>query len=116
MENKAGDEVRLPDAWFAIALYINWILILLQGSKLWGGRFTGTTDPVMEEFNASISYDQRMWKADIMVGEAHSKGYFVGPLINSHRVILIKPRAICFHLQQISYRESLDFFLDSRNF
>jgi hypothetical protein len=39
----------------------------LQGVKLWGGRFTGTTDPVIEEFNASIAYDKRMWKADIMV-------------------------------------------------
>jgi argininosuccinate lyase len=34
---------------------------------LWGGRFTGKTDPVMEAFNASIGYDQRMWKADIEV-------------------------------------------------
>lgn len=33
--------------------------------KLWGGRFTGATDPIMERFNASISYDQRMWREDI---------------------------------------------------
>ena len=33
--------------------------------KLWGGRFTGATDPIMEKFNASISYDQRMWREDI---------------------------------------------------
>lgn len=39
----------------------------LQGGKLWGGRFTGATDPVMEAFNASIGYDKRMWKADIEV-------------------------------------------------
>ena len=38
-----------------------------QGNKLWGGRFTGQTDPVMEQFNASIGYDKRMWKADIQV-------------------------------------------------
>lgn len=25
----------------------------------------GNIDPVMEKFNASIAYDQRMWKADI---------------------------------------------------
>ena len=35
--------------------------------KLWGGRFTGTVDPIMEKFNASIQYDKRMWKADIEV-------------------------------------------------
>ena len=34
---------------------------------MWGGRFTGATDPVMENFNASISYDSRMWEADIKV-------------------------------------------------
>jgi len=32
------------------------------GNKLWGGRFTGETDPVMEAFNASIGFDKRMWK------------------------------------------------------
>ena len=32
-----------------------------QGAgKLWGGRFSGKTDPVMEQFNASIGYDKRM--------------------------------------------------------
>ena len=33
--------------------------------KLWGGRFTGKTDPVMEKFNNSIGYDQIMWNEDI---------------------------------------------------
>ncbi|KAJ8312575.1 hypothetical protein KUTeg_009948 [Tegillarca granosa] len=45
----------------------------LQGQKLWGGRFTGATDPVMEQFNASISYDKRMWKADIQGSLAYVK-------------------------------------------
>ena len=35
--------------------------------KLWGGRFDGATDPIMEAFNASISYDKAMWKEDIQV-------------------------------------------------
>ena len=26
--------------------------------KLWGGRFTGKTDPLMEAFNASIHFDR----------------------------------------------------------
>ena len=38
-----------------------------QGNKLWGGRFTGKTDPLMEKFNESLSYDRRMWQADIRV-------------------------------------------------
>ena len=34
-------------------------------TKLWGGRFTGATDPLMEAFNNSISFDKRLWRADI---------------------------------------------------
>ena len=36
--------------------------------KLWGGRFTGATDPLMEKFNESLPFDQRMWAEDIRVG------------------------------------------------
>jgi hypothetical protein len=28
------------------------------------GRFSGETDPLMEQFNASIGYDKRMWRQD----------------------------------------------------
>uniref|UniRef100_A0AAR2L672 Argininosuccinate lyase n=1 Tax=Pygocentrus nattereri TaxID=42514 RepID=A0AAR2L672_PYGNA len=42
-----------------------------DGSKLWGGRFVGATDPVMEKFNASIAYDQRMWDEDIRGSKAY---------------------------------------------
>lgn len=41
--------------------------------KLWGGRFTGETDPIMEKFNASIGFDKRMWKADILGSQAYVK-------------------------------------------
>ncbi|XP_041657358.1 argininosuccinate lyase [Cheilinus undulatus] len=44
-----------------------------EGRKLWGGRFVGDTDPVMEKFNASIAYDQRMWDADIRGSKAYVK-------------------------------------------
>ena len=36
--------------------------------KLWGGRFTGDTDPLMVQFNESLPIDKRMWKEDIQVG------------------------------------------------
>lgn len=45
----------------------------MQSGKLWGGRFTGDTDPVMEKFNASIEFDKRMWKADIVGSQAYVK-------------------------------------------
>ncbi|PCH38128.1 argininosuccinate lyase [Wolfiporia cocos MD-104 SS10] len=38
---------------------------LAHKQKLWGGRFTGDTDPLMHAFNQSLKYDQRMYKADI---------------------------------------------------
>ena len=39
--------------------------------KLWGGRFTENTSKIMEEFNASISFDKRMYKEDIAGSCAH---------------------------------------------
>ena len=36
-----------------------------SGAKLWGGRFTGETDPIMEKFNNSINYDKIMWSEDL---------------------------------------------------
>eukprot|EP00041_Stephanoeca_diplocostata_P030109 m.901933 g.901933 ORF g.901933 m.901933 type:complete len:503 (-) comp23689_c3_seq9:1060-2568(-) len=45
-----------------------------EGGKLWGGRFSGVTDPVMEQFNASIQYDKRMWKEDLAGSKAYIKG------------------------------------------
>ena len=41
--------------------------------KLWGGRFTGATDPLMEAFNNSIDFDKRMWRADIQGSIAYAK-------------------------------------------
>ncbi|KAJ3103943.1 argininosuccinate lyase [Phlyctochytrium planicorne] len=40
--------------------------------SLWGGRFSGKTDPLMQAFNASIGFDKRMWKADIIGSQAYA--------------------------------------------
>ena len=40
--------------------------------KLWGGRFTGATDQSAYDFNASISFDRRMYKEDIEGSIAHA--------------------------------------------
>ena len=42
-------------------------------SKPWSGRFTQKTDKLVEEFNASISFDKRLYKHDIMGSIAHAK-------------------------------------------
>ncbi len=39
--------------------------------KLWGGRFTKETDQLVHQFNASISFDQRLYKQDIEGSIAH---------------------------------------------
>jgi len=40
-------------------------------AKLWGGRFSQTTDSQMEAFSASINYDQRLYAHDIAGSIAH---------------------------------------------
>lgn len=42
-------------------------------SKPWSGRFTQETNKLVEEFNASISFDKRLYKHDIMGSIAHAK-------------------------------------------
>lgn len=42
-------------------------------SQLWGGRFTGKTDPLMEKFNASIQFDKRMFLQDCNGSIAYAK-------------------------------------------
>jgi argininosuccinate lyase len=39
--------------------------------KLWGGRFTKATDKLVEEYTASIGFDQQLWKEDITGSLAH---------------------------------------------
>ncbi len=41
--------------------------------KLWGGRFSETTDEMVENFTESISYDKRLYSEDIAGSIAHVK-------------------------------------------
>lgn len=40
--------------------------------KLWGGRFSESTDAFVEEFTASVTYDQRLYRHDIAGSRAHA--------------------------------------------
>ncbi|MBI5682641.1 MAG: argininosuccinate lyase, partial [Deltaproteobacteria bacterium] len=42
-------------------------------SKPWSGRFTQETDKLVEEFNASILLDKRLYRHDIMGSIAHTR-------------------------------------------
>lgn len=43
-----------------------------KSQKTWGGRFDGSTDARVEAFTESISFDQRLWKHDILGSQAHA--------------------------------------------
>jgi len=45
-----------------------------EPKKLWGGRFTGKTDPLMEKFNESLPFDRRMWAEDIKARRPPRRG------------------------------------------
>ncbi len=43
-----------------------------NNAKLWGGRFSESTDAFVEAFTASIMFDQRLYKHDIAGSKAHA--------------------------------------------
>ncbi|OED39124.1 argininosuccinate lyase [Chromatiales bacterium (ex Bugula neritina AB1)] len=44
-----------------------------MSNKLWGGRFTESTDEFVQKFTASVSFDQRMAQQDINCSRAHAR-------------------------------------------
>ena len=41
--------------------------------KLWGGRFRKETDSLVNDFNASIHFDARLYQEDIQGSMAHAR-------------------------------------------
>jgi argininosuccinate lyase len=39
---------------------------------MWGGRFLASSAAIMEEINASIDFDKRLWRHDILASKAHA--------------------------------------------
>ncbi|KAL7571032.1 hypothetical protein ACA910_003751 [Epithemia clementina (nom. ined.)] len=55
-----------------------------------GGRFQGGTDPIMEKFNESLSFDKRMWAQDIRGSMAYAKALAqIGIITNDERDQLV---------------------------
>jgi len=75
-------------------------------SKLWGGRFTGKTDPIMEKFNNSINYDKIMWKEDIEGSIAYAKALEGCGILTTEEVL-----AICNGLEQVKDEWEKGFFV-----
>jgi argininosuccinate lyase len=44
-----------------------------MSNSMWGGRFTASPDAIMEEINASIAFDQRLFRQDIRASQAHAR-------------------------------------------
>ncbi len=44
-----------------------------HSKKLWGGRFTQATNTMVEKFSASVSFDQRLYRQDIVGSIAHAR-------------------------------------------
>lgn len=43
-------------------------------ARLWGGRFTGASDPLMDLYNASLPYDKIMFDADLTGTKVYTQG------------------------------------------
>jgi argininosuccinate lyase len=43
-----------------------------MSNKMWGGRFESGPAAIMEEINASIDFDKRLWRQDIRGSKAHA--------------------------------------------
>ncbi|KAK9463895.1 L-Aspartase-like protein [Lipomyces oligophaga] len=54
--------------------------------SLWGGRFTGGLDPLMQLYNASFPYDQKMYEADIEGTRVYTAGLHKLGLLNDHEL------------------------------
>ena len=45
----------------------------MQNTKLWGGRFSKSTNEQVDDFNSSIRFDKRMYRSDIKGSMAHAE-------------------------------------------
>lgn len=57
--------------------------------KLWGGRFSKNTASLVDDFNASIEFDQKLYKHDIQGSIAHAKMLAKQGIISSSEADLI---------------------------
>ena len=67
-----------------------------NASAMWGGRFSGGPNDIMEEINASIGFDQRFFSQDIHASKAHAK------MLGSQNIITHEDaQSICDGLDQV---------------
>lgn len=54
-----------------------------SGNQMWGGRFSAGPDAIMEEINASIDFDRKLYAQDIAGSKAHAKMLAAQGIISS---------------------------------
>ncbi|WP_420548263.1 argininosuccinate lyase [Curvivirga sp.] len=54
----------------------------MSANEMWGGRFAGGPAAIMQEINASIDFDKRMYLQDILGSKAHSDMLAATGIIN----------------------------------
>lgn len=45
----------------------------MANQKLWGGRFNASTAEILETFNASLPFDKKLYKQDILASKTHAQ-------------------------------------------
>lgn len=45
----------------------------MENQKLWGGRFSASAAKILDEFNASLPFDKKLYKQDILGSQTHAK-------------------------------------------
>ena len=67
-----------------------------DASAMWGGRFSGGPNDIMEEINASIGFDQRFFAQDIRASKAHAE------MLGAQNIITPEDaKSICEGLDQV---------------
>jgi argininosuccinate lyase len=60
-----------------------------ENNKLWGGRFTESTDANLEKLNSSINFDKRMFAEDIEGSKAYASALEKINLLSEQETSLI---------------------------
>ena len=61
-----------------------------NNSKIWGGRFSSSSNKSMEEFNSSIQFDKKLYKQDIEASIVHAEMLCKQKIISEKDFKLIK--------------------------
>src|SRR2546423_12938286 len=93
-----------------------------DSKNLWGGRFEGGADRGFAEFNQSLSFDRRLWEADIQGSIAHCDGLVRAQVLTTDEgqqikgglaAILKAARSDSAYLEELS-SEDVHSFVEAR--